>query len=189
AEVEVGQGFSDGEPCLHRLLQLQLAAGGHDNIQHCKGVHNDADADKAHHVLETENRHPYHTAFRWVDALTDRARTGALHAVLHEEVAGGAYILYILDSGKHQVRYSQDGSRLPYSYVDHSAHQQLSLGLAVGGMHDCQVPVQADEVQDQDTAVQIHHVDRVHETHRKPLKCHVSTASAAQKGRVRTNRG
>ncbi|MEQ2192552.1 hypothetical protein XENOCAPTIV_013359, partial [Xenoophorus captivus] len=58
--------------------------------------------DEAHQdVLDVENRRPRQTTFRGVDALTDRAGTRALHAVLREEVAGVANVLYILDSSKH----------------------------------------------------------------------------------------
>ncbi|KAL4636251.1 hypothetical protein GN956_G13322, partial [Arapaima gigas] len=68
----------------------------------------------------------------------------------------------VLGLGEHQVGHGEEGGGKPHAHVDDPFCQELPGGLAVGGVHHRQVPVQADERQNKYAAVEVHRVDHVH---------------------------
>lgn len=136
-----GKEGQDKNDCRLESLALLVALGvgqlGDDNA--VTGQNDDARQDKPHHdVLELEHHHPQAIG---VQAVTD---VPAVH---------------LADVSKDEIRDSQQESRDPDTQVDCLFSQQLPWPLAVGGMDNGEVPVQADEGQDEDTAVEVDSVD------------------------------
>lgn len=107
-------------------------------------------------VLKVKHNSPYDAGLLWVEALTNGPGVFTLHAVVNE------VDVCALHPCKHQVRYSKHSSRKPNTHIDHSAGEQFSCDLAVGGPDNCKVSVQTDEGQDEHAAVQVDCVDHVH---------------------------
>lgn len=182
ATVEKGEGLSDGNPLVHSALKLTALL---DDLQEDEGVDADSNVvgqpageerqdeddcglqgfallvalgvrqfgdddaiagqdddtgqDKTNHdVLELEHNHPQVVG---VEAVTDISVFG------------------LADIGEDEVRNSQQQSRDPDANIDHLFSQQFSGPLTVGGVDDGQVPVQTDEGQDEDTAIEVDRVD------------------------------
>ncbi len=94
-------------------------------------------------VLETENGLPHYVGLLWVGELAD-----GIHA-------------RVVDFGEHQIWHGEQGRRKPNSNVDHLFCEQPPKVLAVCGTDHRQVPIQADEGQNQHAAVQIQSVDHI----------------------------
>lgn len=68
----------------------------------------------------------------------------------------------LADIGEDDVRDSQEEGGDPDTHIDGLFSQQLPRPLAVGGMDNGKVAVQADEGQDENTAVEVDGVDDMH---------------------------
>lgn len=65
----------------------------------------------------------------------------------------------LADVGKDEVRYSQEEGWDPDAHIDCLFSQQFPWPLTVGGVDNSEVPVQADEGQDENAAVEVDSVD------------------------------
>lgn len=125
-------------------LLVALGVGQLRDDDAVTGEDDDARQDETHHdVLEMEHHHPQAIG---VKAVTD------VPVVPLADVP-------LADIGKDEVRYSQEECWDPDTHVDCLFSQQLPRPLTVGGMDNGEVPVQADEGQDEDTAVEVDSVD------------------------------
>lgn len=106
-------------------------------------------------VLKVKYGGPYVAIFR-VESLTDDNRFFSLLFFIYE------IHLFALRPCKDHVGHSESDSREPDGHIDDLVGQHLPDHVAVSGSHYCEVPVQADEGQDEHTAVQVDGVDHVH---------------------------
>lgn len=119
------------------LVALRVGQLGDDDA--VAGQDDNAWQDQPHHdVLELEHHEPQAIG---VKAVTDIPA------------------LSLADVSEDEVRNSQQQSRDPDAHVDCLLRQQLPWPLAVGGVDDGEIPVQADEGQDEDAAVEVDGVD------------------------------
>lgn len=65
----------------------------------------------------------------------------------------------LFDVGKDEIGNSQQECRYPDTNIDHFFSQQLPGPLTIGGVDNGQVPIQTDEGQDEDTAVEVDCID------------------------------
>lgn len=136
-----GKESQDEDNCGLEGLSLLVALGvgqlGDDNA--IAGQDDDTRQDKANHdVLKLEHHQPQ---------------------VVGIEAVADVPPIPLLDVGKDEIGNSQEESRYPDTNIDHLFSQQLPWPLTVGGVDDSQVPVQTDEGQDEDTAVEVDCVD------------------------------
>lgn len=152
-----GKESQDEDNCGLEGLSLLVALGvgqlGDDNA--IAGQDDDTRQDKANHdVLKLEHHQPQ---------------------VAGIEAVADVPPIPLLDVGKDEIGNSQQESRYPDTNIDHLFSQQLPWPLTVGGVDDSQVPVQTDEGQDEDTAVEVDCVDDMDclaQEHPKVPVCH-----------------
>lgn len=180
--MKEGQGFGDGNPLVHSVLKIASLL---DDLQEDEGV--DANADVVGQPAGEESQDENNCGLEGLALLValgvgqfgdDNAIAGqdddarqdkANHDVLkleyrHPQVIGveavtGIPVFPIPDVRKDEIGNSQEEGRYPDTNVDYLLSQQLPWPLTVGGVDDGQVPVQTDEGQDEDTAVQVDYVD------------------------------
>lgn len=182
ATVEKGQGLGDGNPLVHSVLKLTSLF---DDFQEDEGV--DADPNVVGQPAGEESQDEDDCGLEGLALLValgvrqlgdDNAIAGqddytrqdeADHDVLklehyHPQIIGvqtvtDVSVIHLADVGEDEIRNSQQECGEPDTSVDHLFSQQLPWPLTVGGVDDGQVPVQTDEGQDEDTAVEVDCVD------------------------------
>lgn len=103
-------------------------------------------------VLEAEGDHPGDERILRVNALAEGADGAALRF------------------GEHQVGYCEERGGEPHAHVNDAVGQKFPWTLAVRGAHHGKVPVQADEGEDEDAAVQVYRVNHMHCHAHEPSK-------------------